>query len=105
LYLRFLSRGKQINELLNGVVSLVVSGFDFARWFRGVLWTVVKQAVGQRAAGALVEENERGRGEISRRVFEARHTAVWFDSDEEGHPECAAIFGVSAALSAGRWLE
>ena len=60
LYLRFLPGSKQIDEVLNGLVSLGVSRFDFAEWFRGLLRAVVKQAVGERATNSLVEEDEQG---------------------------------------------
>jgi len=56
-----LSRGKHIDEFLNSVVSLLVSRFDFAGRFRGLLRAVVEQAVGPRPTDALVEENEDGR--------------------------------------------
>ncbi len=42
---------------LNGVVSLVVSCFDFAGCFRGLLQPVEEHAVGQRATDALVKES------------------------------------------------
>ena len=61
MHLTFLSRGKQIDESLDGVFSLVVSRFDFVACFRSFLRAVVEEAVGQRAADVLVEENEQDR--------------------------------------------
>ncbi len=60
-------RGKQVNDVLDRFVGLVVGCFQFA--VRTVLWIgfVVKPAVGQRAAELLVEEL--GVHEPSKRVF------------------------------------
>ena len=61
MYLRFSHAASHIDEFLNSVVSLLVSRFDFAGRFRGLLRAVVEQAVGPRPTDALVEENEQGR--------------------------------------------
>ena len=54
------SSSHQIRQFLNGGIGLVVGGFDFGgRWGAASGW-VVKQAVSQRAADALVKEDEHG---------------------------------------------
>jgi hypothetical protein len=53
--------GEQIDDVLDGRVGLVVSGFEFA--VGAVRWVglMVETAVGERAAEALVEEQEQQR--------------------------------------------
>src|SRR5215469_6569385 len=58
--LRFFSGGHQINEVLNSGISLVVGAFDFDGWLGTASGPVMKQAVGQGAAGALVKQDEHG---------------------------------------------
>ena len=54
------SGGDEVNQFLNRGIGLVVGGFDFGgRWGAASGW-VVKQAVSQRAADALVKEDEHG---------------------------------------------
>ena len=53
--------GQQVNDILNCLVGLVIGSFQFAvRGMFGV-WFVVEAAVGERAAEALVEEQEQQR--------------------------------------------
>ena len=42
------SGGKQIDDLLNGIVGAVVGGFEFARWLVSGIWAVMEAAVGER---------------------------------------------------------
>ena len=53
--------GEQINDLLNGLVCLVVRGFEFAIRPVAGIRLVMKPAVGKRAAELLVEEEEQER--------------------------------------------
>src|SRR6516162_7038790 len=55
------SGGKQIDDLLNGVVGAVVGGFEFARWPVSGIWAVMEAAVGERPAQPFVEEEEEQR--------------------------------------------
>src|SRR5215467_5231060 len=55
------SGGKQIDDLLNGVVGAVVGGFEFARWLVSGIWAVMEAAVGERSAQSFVEEEEEER--------------------------------------------
>jgi hypothetical protein len=52
------SGGKQIDDLLNGIVGAVVGGFEFARWLVSGIWAVMEAAVGERSAQPFVEEEE-----------------------------------------------
>ena len=52
------SGGKQIDDLLNGFVGAVVSGFEFAGRLVADIGAVMKTAVGERAAEAFVKEQE-----------------------------------------------
>ena len=55
------SGGKQIDDLLNGVVGAVVGGFEFARWLVSGIWAMMEAAVGERSAQPFVEEEEEQR--------------------------------------------
>lgn len=55
------SGGKQIDDLLNGVVGAVVGGFEFARWLVSAIWAMMEAAVGERSAQPFVEEEEEQR--------------------------------------------
>src|SRR5262249_7392672 len=55
------SGGKQIDDLLNGVVGAVVGGFEFARWLVDGIWAVMEAAVGEGSAQPFVEEEEEQR--------------------------------------------
>ena len=55
------SGGKQIDDLLNGIVGAVVGGFEFARWLVSGIWAVMEAAVGERSAQPFVEEEEEQR--------------------------------------------
>ena len=50
--------GKQVNDLLDGLVGLMIRGFEFA--FRPVIGVglVMEATIGERAAETLVEEQE-----------------------------------------------
>ena len=52
------SGGKQINDLLNGVVGAVVGGFEFAGRLVSGGGAVMETAVGEGAAEPFVEEQE-----------------------------------------------
>ena len=53
-----LGGGKQINDLLDGLVGLVIGKLQFAVWPVGGIGLMVEAAVGQRATQALVEKQE-----------------------------------------------
>src|SRR6201984_98765 len=55
------SGGKQIDDLLNGVVGAVVGGFEFARWLVSGIWAVMGAGVGERSAQPFVDEEEEQR--------------------------------------------
>src|SRR5215467_7834656 len=55
------SGGKQIDDLLNGFVGAVVSGFQFAVWLVTGDGAVVEAAVGKRTAKPFVEEEKEQR--------------------------------------------
>jgi hypothetical protein len=57
----FFSGSQLIDEVLNGCVSFVTGDFNFGRRFGAGCERVMKQAIRQEAADALVEENEQGR--------------------------------------------
>src|SRR5262249_46954262 len=55
------SGGKQIDDLLNGIVGAVVGGFEFARWLVRGIWAVLEAAVGGKSAPPCMgEEGEEG---------------------------------------------
>lgn len=53
--------GEQVNDVLDGPIGFVVSGFQFAEWPVCGIGLVVEAAVGQRTTEALVEEPEQER--------------------------------------------
>jgi hypothetical protein len=50
--------GKQINDLLDGLVGLVIGKLQFAVWPVGGIGLMVEAAVGQRTTQTLVEKQE-----------------------------------------------
>ena len=52
------SGGKQIDDVLNGIVGAVVGGFEFADRVVMDIGAVVKAAVGEGSAEAFVEEQK-----------------------------------------------
>jgi hypothetical protein len=57
LFLTCSSRQK-VDDFLNGVISFAIRGFQFAVYRECWVWLSVKQAVGQRAADTLVENDK-----------------------------------------------
>jgi hypothetical protein len=55
------SGGKQVDDVLYGVVGAVVGGLEFAGWLVADIGAVVKAAVGERSAEPFVEEQEEQR--------------------------------------------
>src|SRR5206468_9583960 len=60
LCVRFFLSSQLINEVLNGSIRFVIGDFDFGRGRGTGCWSVMKQAIGQGSADALVEEDEQG---------------------------------------------
>lgn len=52
---------EQVNDVLDGLVGFVIGGFEFAIWPVVGIGFVMESAVGERAAEALVEEQEQER--------------------------------------------
>ena len=57
LFLTYSCRQK-VDDFLNGVISFAIRSFQFAVYRECLVWLSVKQAVGQRAADALVEKDK-----------------------------------------------
>ena len=55
----------KIHELLNGSIGLVIGHFNLGWRLIGLRGSMLKQRVGQRAADALVEEDEHRRHPLS----------------------------------------
>src|SRR3954462_14062601 len=55
------SGGKQVDDLLNGFVGAVISGFQFTGWLVTGDGAVVEAAVGERTAEPFVEEEKEQR--------------------------------------------
>lgn len=49
---------QKVDDFLNGVISFAIRGLQFAVYRECLVWLSVKQAVGQRAADALVEKDK-----------------------------------------------
>jgi len=57
LFLTYSCRQK-VDDFLNGVISFAIRGLQFAVYRECWVWLSVKEAVGQRAADALVEKDK-----------------------------------------------
>ena len=57
LFLTYSCR-QEVDDFLNGVISFAIRGLQFAVYRECWVWLSVKQAVGQRAADALVEKDK-----------------------------------------------
>src|SRR6266581_8158153 len=58
---RITSGGEQVDDVLDGLVGFVISGFDLAVRTMGGIGLVVESAVGQRTTEAFVKEQEQKR--------------------------------------------
>jgi hypothetical protein len=67
----FSSSSQLINRALNSCIGSSISGLDLGRG-PGVGWSVMKQAIGQGAADALVEEDEHESYTATRVPFSVR---------------------------------
>jgi hypothetical protein len=50
--------GEQIDDILDGLVSAMIGGFESAVWAMLRVWSVVEAAVGKRSAQPFVEEQK-----------------------------------------------
>jgi hypothetical protein len=55
------SGGEEVDYVLNGLVSAVVGGFEFAGWLVSGVGSVVKAAVGEGSAEPFVKEQKEQR--------------------------------------------
>ena len=52
------SSSQQLDDLVEGVVGFSIGSFEFGHWGGGLSGAWLEEAVGQRAADALMEEHE-----------------------------------------------